>query len=450
MGVKSSIPSETLILVDYVPGKRWHRYESTGRWDLPFNFLSSEVPKFNRVLLGNDYPNLQHRPVQETFELPNRGTDMNSRVFIKEEKNYIVPYYEGWTKILDESSFKSYEIYNIKNPETLDLFYDLSLENIIKRLKLEKKKIYIFIAEDDILFEEDSEKIKYNENLDSLTNPLTFEPKDYPYHLAHAVPKNVVSTIIKSRKICVDERCLTDIYHEPTGIFLYNEEKFKGGQYPGIYMELFQHSRIVPFTLPMELKDKFNHFRYLAADNFAAINYGEVGFIYNFEDIFSKYRVALKKDLNMGFGQNITLDEYINNFGGECIIRANQIPINNIFALYIKFTFTEIDFIYDKFKDKPNKTLLDVINLYLTFKRKIDGKLITPWFIRKSALKAVLEGYDIKNVKSKNLSKLPKIFAITPGRGFSNGKLVSIYNDPEQDVESDFDTYDPNLDPKFN
>lgn len=444
MGNQKSIP-ETLdlsgeyLLVDYQPKNKWHRFDSL--YSLKGLILTRNIDldlknlKLIRVTPGFKY--LYFEYIQETGEFQPRfgSRNFSYKVNPTETEEFSYHFDKGWVNFNNIlPNMLPYDIVKL----------DLSLSwfrysELVNRLKLDPMKYHLFdINMDPYIPKED---LDYNKNLDKLTDPLTFEPKEYPYHLAHAVPKNAVREVLKGRQICIDARCLDEVYDEKSGIFLGIRKDFSY-QFPGIYMELLQHTRIKPYPEPMTLSDLFQHFRYLNTDNQAAPMFGEVGFIYSFEDIFTKYRVSLKRNLRQGKGESITLDEYINNFGGECVIRANKISTDNIAAMYIKFTFTEIDFIYDKLlRNKKESTLRDVIKLYLTFKRN----KVSPWFVRKSALKAVLDGYGIKSIQSKNLKRLPLIFAMTPGRGsISSITNISIYNNPEQDVESDHETFDPN------
>lgn len=445
---------ESLSFVIYNPKNKWHMFEPLNKSmnDKYWWFTIYEPFNYNKILLGKNNQNIRSKQVQLTYENRRfRGSTLKQALAvdrdIKNEINHS-SCNKGWVKIENDANLVDIAFYDLKfyeDPSLEDTIENMSYIQLVNYLKLDLSKVYLFkeLYYDPNTKIDDKFKLerKYNENLDSLTDPLTFEPKEYPFHLAHAVPSNAFPDIIKSGKICIDQRCL-EVYDESTGIFLGNTTEYDQNQFPGIYMELFQHSRIAPFTPPMELSSDFTHFRSLTVDSYAALIYGDVGFIYPFEEIFDNYRVSLKKNFNMGMGESITLDEYVNNFGGECVVRSNSLNLDKFAALYIKFTFTEIDFIHDKLiKGKDvSPTLEDVAKLYLTFKR--NGK--SPWFVRKSAFKQVLLGYKINSIRSKNLTNLPKIYAVTPGRGYSNNG-ASVYNDPDMDVESDFDSFDPNV-----
>ena len=110
--------------------------------------------------------------------------------------------------------------------------------------------------------------------------------------------------------------------------------------------------------------------------------------------------------------------------------------LKNISGLTVLFSFTEIDFIYDKLSHLKEYTLRDVISLYLSN---------SSWYVRKSVFLKVLQAYGIKNTKRKQLEKLPPIYAVTHGKRYITDGKPSLYKNVYEDQESDWESFDPNL-----
>jgi hypothetical protein len=289
-------------------------------------------------------------------------------------------------------------------------------------------------------------RVGINKELGDLTTPEKFniikanKGGIYNHHMIHSTWATNLADIIKAGKICVTPECFNDLFDEKSGIFLYNHNekltKMFNHRQPGIYMELFEHSKI-DVRPPMKQDDSFFHFRYFNVDSWATpIIYGNVGFIYPFEEIFGKYVVSVKADEKYGGGKEISLNSYIKNFPGECVIRANSVSVNKISGLTVFFSFTEIDFIYDKLSHLKEYTLRDVISLYLSN---------SSWYVRKSVFLKVLQAYGIKNTRRKQLEKLPPIYAVTLGKRYLTAGKPSLYKNVYEDQESDWESFDPNL-----
>lgn len=441
--------SDFVILVQFNPDQQWHRFK------VLYNmfFLKDDFDvSYNKILITPNLSNYEARQVQVSQEYLSR-VDMGvpaAYVIDPEIKDSISGEEKGWVRIEEDqrSLLLDYTTVEVDKFKWLPTFKMERYKHYLDKKNLDPSKIYFFIFDPS---KRVYDPVKHNLDLDTTIKP---SDKVYDIHMAHAVPKRFVKDIIQQGKICIDQRCPV-AYDEKSGIFLGNQEpNYYGYQFPGIYMELFEHSKIKPFSPPMTLEDPFFHFRSMNVDTSSGVVYGEVGFIFPFEEIFGKYVVSLKKDFQTGKGENITLDEYVYKYAGEAVVRANILDPSKIAAMYIKFTFTEIDFIYDKLGSGKGVTaasgftLADVIKLYLTYRRPVEGKerstWPSPWYVRKSALKAVLDAYGITSMKSKKLSNLPPIYAMTPGRNTLYSQ-ASLYNDPEEDIESDFDSFDPNL-----
>lgn len=419
-----------------------------------FIFLSTEDEKFlNNIIevLGNNKNgyfsfqkkhDLNIRIINPTFVQGRLG-----RKYIPTtDKNYEIDFSEGWVyrsdlinvhkKNLKISEGKTSEeiLGNIMNEKTGD--YGKILNNTMILIK------YSPLVEDEKSFA----RVGINKDLGELTTPEKFniikgnEGGIYNHHMIHSTWVSNLADIIKAGKICVRPECSNDLFDEKSGIFLYNHDDFLinifNYRQPGIYMELFEHSKI-DVRPPMRQDDTFFHFRYFNVDSWAtSVIYGDVGFIYPFEEIFGKYVVSVKADEKYGEGKEISLDSYIKNFPGECVIRANSVSLKNISGLTVLFSFTEIDFIYDKLSHLKEYTLRDVISLYLSN---------SSWYVRKSVFLKVLQAYGIKNTRRKELEKLPPIYAVTHGKRYITDGKPSLYKNVYEDQESDWESFDPNL-----
>lgn len=419
-----------------------------------FHFLSMEdesiLDNINKVLGHNENgyisfsqkPNLNIRIINPTFV-----QGMLGRKYIPtRDNNYRADFSEGWVYKSDliDVHKKIIKIAEGKTNEEI-------LNNIIDGETGEYEKILndtmILIKYSPLVKDEKPlARVGINKELGDLTTPEKFniikanKGGIYNHHMIHSTWATNLADIIKTGKICVTPECFDDLFDEKSGIFLYNHNEKLTSMFnhrqPGIYMELFEHSK-VDVRPPMTQDDSFFHFRYFNVDSWATpVIYGNVGFIYPFEEIFGKYVVSVKADEKYGGGKEISLDSYIKNFPGECVIRANSVPINNISGLTVFFSFTEIDFIYDRLSHLKEYTLRDVISLYLSN---------SSWYVRKSVFLKVLQAYGIKNTRSKQLEKLPPIYAVTSGKRYLTAGKPSLYKNVYEDQESDWENFDPNL-----
>lgn len=182
--------------------------------------------------------------------------------------------------------------------------------------------------------------------------------------------------IKKSKFLCSLGICNSTNFIESTGFYV-NKDLIKPREMiqeqPGIY---FTH-----FKYPEYMLKKDSLFRLL---DYYSI-YGNIGFIFNVEEIFKKYKVNLKKDQNFGYGQENDIISYFKINGDEAIVRANKIPLSMIKAIRITFGYSELRFIYENFPE-DNFSLNDVVNLYKKNRNK-------HWYIRKSGLLKIVDSY---------------------------------------------------------
>lgn len=203
------------------------------------------------------------------------------------------------------------------------------------------------------------------------TNNLYFIHNTYNYN-----------TITESGYLCNMGDCEGQMFRESTGVYDITKTKQNPREQieeqPGIYFTQFKY--------PEYMMRKDSLFNILEYNSW----YGDIGFIFNVEEIFRKYRVNLKADQSFGYGPEVDISSYFRLTGDEAIARANKIPLSMVKAIRISFGYSELRFIYENFSE-DNFTLQDVINIY---KKNRDKH----WYIRKSNLLKVIDSYGKKTL----------------------------------------------------
>lgn len=250
-----------------------------------------------------------------------------------------------------------------------------------------------------------------------IVNPDDEIIKNIYYNIVYPVKKDKFGAIVRTGEICADE--FGTQYYLEDGVFDESIKESYNGKLPGIYMNFFKYRSK---TLSSKIESHFDPVKISVDDRV-----DDLAFMFDAKCIFSNFKVNLMADeysvTNIPF-IHISLRQFIDNPDKDtnCVIRTNSINLSDRISIIVMFTPTEIEFIRDKVG--RNITFSNVIDMY---KRLMSDKK-TPWFIRKSCLKKVLDTYGYAP---------PMIPICYSDNAIKTLDIKSMYRNKEQDVTSD-------------